>query len=137
MTTRVLVAIAALTTVACSAQAVLTEQVEARRLASNLQVQFSKTTEASNRAVMSDADEDSRAAVREAEQATQAVLRDVAQLRTVLMSMGYSEELQLFDDLAGRETAGGGDPAVVLAGVDPHRVDFAAQRPHQLADDVE
>ena len=102
MTTRVLVAIAALTTVACSAQAVLTEQVEARRLASNLQVQFSKTTEASNRAVMSDADEDSRAAVREAEQATQAVLGDVAQLRTVLMSMGYSEELQLLDGFTKR-----------------------------------
>jgi hypothetical protein len=102
MTTRALVAIAALTTVACSAHAVLTQQVEARRLASDLQVQFSKTTEASNRAVMSDADEDSRAAVREAEQATQVVLHDVEQLRTVLMSMGYSEELELLDGFTKR-----------------------------------
>lgn len=102
MTTRALVAIAALTTVACSAQAVLTQQVEARRLASNLQVQFSKTTEASNRAVMSDADEDSRAAVREAEQATQVVLHEVGQLRAVLMSMGYSEELELLDGFTKR-----------------------------------
>jgi hypothetical protein len=102
MTARVLVTFTVLVTTACSAQAVLTQQVEARRLASDLQVQFSKTTESSNRAVMSDADEDSRAAVREAEQATQAVLHDVEQLRTVLMSMGYSEELKLLDGFPKR-----------------------------------
>jgi hypothetical protein len=79
----------------CRAQAVLTQQVEARRLASELQAQFSKAAAASNRAVMSDADEDSTTSVREAEQATQAVARTLDQLRTVLTSMGYSEELEL------------------------------------------
>ena len=71
-------------------------------LADDLQVQFSKATEASNRAVMSDADGDSTAAVREAEQATQTVLREVEQLRTVLMSMGYSQELELLDAFTKR-----------------------------------
>jgi hypothetical protein len=42
---------------ACNAQAVLTQQVEARRLALELQVRFTAAAEASNRAVMSDSDE--------------------------------------------------------------------------------
>jgi len=93
---------AVITAASCSGQAVLTQQVEARRLASDLQVQFSAASEASNRAVMSDADEDSTAAVREVEQATQAVQRDVEQLRAVLMVMGYSAELQLLDRFSKR-----------------------------------
>jgi hypothetical protein len=100
--TRMIVAVAVITTSACSAQAVLTQQVEARRLASDLQVQFAQATDASNRAVISDADEDSTAAVREAEQATQTVLRDVEQLRTILMSMGYSQELDFLDGFTKR-----------------------------------
>jgi hypothetical protein len=67
MTTGVIVALAAIATPACSAQAVLTQQVDARRLASRLQVQFSTAVDASNRAVMTKADEDARAAVRQAE----------------------------------------------------------------------
>ncbi len=105
MTSRVrvtLAAVLAVVTTACRAQAVLTQQVEARRLASDLQVQFAKAADASNRAVMSDAVEDSTAAVGEAEQATQVVLSDVGQLRTVLMSMGYSEELELLDGFTKR-----------------------------------
>ncbi len=99
---RGIVALAAVMTVACSARAVLTQLSEARRLASDLQVQFAKATDASNRAVMSDADEDSKAAVGEAEQATQQVIRDVEQLRAVLMSMRYSEELKLLDAFTKR-----------------------------------
>ena len=102
MTMRTIVICAALAAVGCRAEAVLTQQVEARRLASDLQVQFSKAAEASNRAVMSDVDQDSTDAVREVEQATQVVLRDVGQLRTVLMSMGYSEEIDLLDGFAKR-----------------------------------
>ena len=55
-------------------------RVEARRLASNLRVQFSKAADASNRAVMAVTDEASSAAAREAEQATQAVERDAEAL---------------------------------------------------------
>lgn len=102
MTTRVIVALAAIATAGCRAEAVLTQQVEARRLASDLQVQFAKAADASNRAVMTDADEDSTSAVREAEQATQEVLRDVEQLRAVLTSMGYSDELGQLDGFTKR-----------------------------------
>src|SRR5262245_9774986 len=102
MTSRAGVLLAVMTTTACSAQAVLTQQVEARRLASDLPAQFSRGADASNRAVMFDVDEDSTKAVREAQQATEVVLRDVEQLRTVLMSMGYSEELELLDGFAKR-----------------------------------
>jgi hypothetical protein len=63
---------------------VLTQQVETRRLASNLRVQFSKAADASNGAVMAVTDETSSAAVREAEQATQAIERDIEALRRTL-----------------------------------------------------
>jgi hypothetical protein len=97
MTMRIVVACAVIAATGCRAQAVLTQQVEARRLASDLQVQFSNAVDASNRAVMTDADEDAKAAVRQAEQATERVQRDAGDLRTVLMSMGYSQELALLD----------------------------------------
>jgi hypothetical protein len=87
---------------ACNAQAVLTQQVEARRLASELQVRFTTAADASNRAVMSDSDEAAAAAVQEAEQATQAVLRNVEQLAAILKSMGYSEELGLVETFKSR-----------------------------------
>ncbi len=104
MTKPMIVAFAALTVAACHAPAVLTQQVEARRLASELQLQFSRGTDASNRAVMADADEDSTAAARDAERATQEVLRNVEQLQTVLTSMGYSEELMLLNSFTHRFT---------------------------------
>jgi hypothetical protein len=81
---------------------VLTQQVEARRLASDLQVQFTRAADAANRSVMSDTDDAAIAAAREAEQATQAVLRDADQLRAVSKSMGYSEELRFLDTFSER-----------------------------------
>jgi hypothetical protein len=95
-----IVVLTAIGATACSAQAVLTQQVEARRLASDLQVQFANAVDASNRAVMTDADEDAKSAVGKAEQATEEVQRDVEQLRTVLTSMGYQEELDLSDNFS-------------------------------------
>jgi hypothetical protein len=87
---------------ACNAQAVLTQQVEARRLASELQVRFTTAADASNRAVMSDSDEAVAAAAQQAEQAAQAVLRDVEQLDAILKSMGYSEELAFLETFKSR-----------------------------------
>ena len=87
---------------ACNAPMVLTQQVEARRLASDLQVQFTRASDAANRSVMSDTDDDATTAAREAEQATQAVLRDVDQLQSILKSMGYSEELRFLDTFKAR-----------------------------------
>ena len=98
----VFLAVGTLAAAACNAPMVLTQQVEARRLASDLQVQFTKAADAANRSVMSDTDDAATAAARDAEQATQAVLRDVDQLQSILMSMGYSEELRFLDTFKGR-----------------------------------
>ena len=77
-----LIALTVVTTAGCGSgsRLVLTEQVEARKLASNLRVQFNKAADASSRAVMTDTDEASSAAAREAEQAMQAVQQDVEAL---------------------------------------------------------
>lgn len=72
---------------------VLTQLLAARRLASDLHVQFTKAAEASNRAVMVGTDEASAAAAMEAEQAIQEVQRNVEQLEPVLQSLRYSEEI--------------------------------------------
>jgi hypothetical protein len=73
---------------------VLTQQVEARRLVSNLRVQFGKAADASNRAVMAVTDEASSAAAREAEQAMQAVERDVESLQRILQDLTYRDEIR-------------------------------------------
>ena len=73
---------------------VLTQQIEARRLSSNLRVQFSKAADASNRAVMAITDEASSAAAREAEQATQGVERDVETLQRILQGLAYPDDIR-------------------------------------------
>jgi hypothetical protein len=103
----VLVCVAAITVGAAAGCAdgsrlVLAQQVEARRLASNLRVQFSKAAEASNRAVMADTDEASSAAAREAAQASQAVERDVEALQRILQALPYRDEIRLLDTFKAR-----------------------------------
>jgi hypothetical protein len=98
----VLAGIAAGLAAGCRAPAPLTQQVEARRLASALEVEFTKAVEASNRAVMAGTDDASTAAVREAEQATQGVARGVGQLRPLLTSLGYAGELRILDAFGAR-----------------------------------
>jgi hypothetical protein len=89
-------ALAASVSAACR-PAVLTRQVEARRIAADLHVQFTKAADAANRAVMADSDEDSAAAAGEARDATQAVERDLKELRPLVESLGYAEELRYLD----------------------------------------
>jgi len=76
---------------------VLTQQIEARRLASDVRVQLSKAADASNRAVMAVTDEASSAAAREAEQATHEVDRDVQALQPILQALGYRDEIRHLD----------------------------------------
>jgi hypothetical protein len=76
---------------------VLTRQVEARRLASTMHVQFSKAAAASNRAVMEVSDEASAAAAREAEQATAAVAGDIETLQPMLEALAYRDEIRQLD----------------------------------------
>ena len=72
---------------------VLTQLLDACRLASDARVQFAKAADAANRAVMAGTDEASVAAARESEQATQAVQRNVEQLEPMLQSLAYSDEI--------------------------------------------
>jgi hypothetical protein len=85
-------AAAAATSAGCTGPAILTQQVEARRVASDLRAQFAKATEAANRAVMADTDEASAAAAQQAEQASTAAQRDVEQLQTILQSLSYAAD---------------------------------------------
>ena len=80
-----LVAVVAIGAASCggSLQTSLERLLEARRLSSELLVQFSKTVDAGNRAVMADTD-DARAFAGEAEAATQAI-------QNLNLAMGFEE----------------------------------------------
>lgn len=81
----------------CGGTAALTQQVEARRLVSELQVAFTKASDAANRAVMADTDESSVTYAKESQLAAQAADGLVRQLQPVLTSLGYSSERQALD----------------------------------------
>jgi hypothetical protein len=76
--------------------------LDASKLAADLEVQFTKTGDAANRAVMADTDETSVAFAREAEQAAQAVEKDSSALRPLLIALQYSNELRLLDEFDQR-----------------------------------
>lgn len=86
-------AIAAVSATACAGGPVLTQQAEARRLAAAIHVQFTKAADAANRAVMADTDQSSTVAAEEAGRALQAVKSDVEQLKPILNSLGYPDEI--------------------------------------------
>jgi hypothetical protein len=81
---------------------VLTQQIDARRLTSDLRVQIGKAAEASNRAVMADTDEASSTGARDAEQALQAAQRDVDALQPILQALGYRDEIGQLDAFKAR-----------------------------------
>jgi hypothetical protein len=80
--------------------AALTQLMEARRLASELHVDFNKAAEASNRAVMSDADDTAQAAADEARTARGTIDRNLDALRQLLQSLGYRDDLDDLDAFA-------------------------------------
>src|SRR5262249_1996634 len=75
---------------------------EARQLGSDLVVQFTRTSDATNRAVMADTDETSVAFARESREAADAVQKDIATLRPMLESLGFSEETRLLNEFANK-----------------------------------
>jgi chemoreceptor-like protein with four helix bundle sensory module len=77
---------------------------EARSLAADLLVQFTKSADAANRAVMADTDETSVAFAKEAGRAAETVQKDVEALKPLLQTLGYAEEQRLLDEFAGRYT---------------------------------
>ena len=82
----------------CDVNRALEQLSQARHLAADLQVRFSKAADASNRAVMADTDEASVAFAREAEEAKAAIPRDAAALQPLLQTLGYSDEARLLEE---------------------------------------
>src|SRR5262245_25810280 len=91
---------AATASLSCSSNPglVLTDQVEARRLGSDIRVQFTMAADAANRAVMADTDETSKVAAEEALKAREQVERDVNSLEPLLNGLGYTGDLQSLDE---------------------------------------
>jgi len=83
-------------------RAQLSQLLEARRLASDIHVEFTKATEAANRAVMADTDEASAAAADEARRARQSVERDVEALAKTLESVGFVDDKRSLDAFTDR-----------------------------------
>ena len=92
-----LIGVAFVVTACGSSAAGLSQVIEARRLASDLHIQFTKAADASNRAVMADTDEASIAAADDAKESRQAVARNVQALTPLLPSLGYADEAAILD----------------------------------------
>jgi hypothetical protein len=82
--------------------AALTQLMDARRLAAEIHVAFTRSTEAANRAVMSDDDTASAAAVEEARASRKAIDAGLETLRGLLDSLGYAGDRQHLDAFAAR-----------------------------------
>ena len=82
--------------------AVLEKVTEARQLAADLRVQFTKAADAANRAVMADTDATSVAFAQESRQAADAVQKDIGTLRPMLESLSFSDEVRLLNDFANK-----------------------------------
>jgi hypothetical protein len=93
---------AALVTCAGCTRAALVLRADARRLGSELEVQFTKVVEATNRAVLAVTDEDSVAAAREATAAATLVGRKRSELNDVLVSLGDEAALAQLSEFATR-----------------------------------
>jgi hypothetical protein len=82
--------------------AALAQLSEARHLASDLLVEFTRAADASNRAVMAESDALSVTFAHEAEQAKQAVGKDVAALKPLLQDPKYADEARHLQDFVAR-----------------------------------
>jgi hypothetical protein len=71
---------------------------DSRRLVADARVQFSKATDATNRAVMADTDEASIAFASDAEKAVQGVESDVAALKPLLGALALSNEARSLEE---------------------------------------
>jgi hypothetical protein len=86
----------------CDVNTALKQVSEARQLAADLLVQFTKASNAANLAVMADTDETSVAFAREAEQATDAIQKDADVLAPILRGLRFWKELDLLEEFGVR-----------------------------------
>lgn len=77
---------------------VLERASQARQLATDLLVDFTRASDAANRAVMAETDEASVSFAKEAGGATDAVQKDAGALGPILQSLGYADEGRLLND---------------------------------------
>src|SRR5262245_3779092 len=87
---------------ACTTRTPFAGLLEARRLAADLQVEFTRAADAANRAVMADTDEASVTFAREASASIDAVQKDVDKLSSVLTESGFSQEAGQLQDFRTR-----------------------------------
>jgi hypothetical protein len=95
----------ALLAAGCDVNKALARLSEARHLAADAQVDFSRASDASSRAVMADTDEASVAFAGEAVQAKEAVQEHSAALKPLLQTLGYSDETRLLEEFDRRFAA--------------------------------
>ncbi len=84
----------------CAGTPALERLSEARRLSSDLQVQFTKAADSANKAVMADTDEASIAFAADADAAKAEVLRNVDALRPLLQGLRYTGETQSLESFS-------------------------------------
>lgn len=84
------------------AESVLERMSEAQKLAGELQLQFTRATDAANLAVMADTDEASAEFAGQAAERSQAVEKHAAALRPLLLGLMYSDEIRLLDEFDKR-----------------------------------
>jgi methyl-accepting chemotaxis protein len=84
------------------AESVLQRMSEAQKLATELELQFTRATDATNLAVMADTDDASTEFAGQARERNQAVEKDAAALRPLLIGLMYSDEVRLLDEFDKR-----------------------------------
>jgi hypothetical protein len=75
---------------------------EAQKIATELQLQFTRATDATNLAVMADTDEASAEFAGQATERSHAVEKEAAALRLLLVGLMYSDEVRLLDEFDKR-----------------------------------
>ncbi|HEY1304407.1 MAG TPA: hypothetical protein VGF24_12690 [Vicinamibacterales bacterium] len=85
---------------ACTNKTAFDRLTEARRLSSELLIQFARASNAANQAVMADTDEASVAFAKQADDTRKAIRTDVDTLGPLLRDLGYADETRLVEKFA-------------------------------------
>jgi hypothetical protein len=98
------IAVVIATAIGCGGNTNLERLTEARRLSAELLIEFTKTADAANRAVMANTDRESADFARESERAAEDVRRAADQLAMVLVNLRYADESRLLGEFSTRYT---------------------------------
>jgi hypothetical protein len=95
----------ALLAAGCGVNSSLERLAQARHLSADLLVQFTRASDAANKAVMATTDEASIAFASQADEAKQAVQTDVTAIQPILTALGYADESRLVEEFGARFAA--------------------------------